>query len=133
MGLERWTIELDPEPPEEQAGTYRAEADVMVNPHADYARVRFSDALLEFTDDPEYQRLVIVHEACHFLRRNSDDIAHNDLDDMVGPLVGGMFWRSYNRAREQEVDAVAKLLAPHLPLPPWATSQKPGRKAKGAR
>lgn len=123
MDLGAWEIDLedgDPDTPDGSA--FSADADVQVNPHGLYATIRIAQHLV---DDPrpdhgEYVRRVFTHEALHLVRRDSDAMVYADLKSLLGEVGDALFWRSYNRAREREIEAMARLLAPHLPLPPWA-------------
>lgn len=129
MGLGHWTVELeDGEPSTPDGSSFSADADVSVNPQADYATIRIAEHLLTDvrSDHPDYLRRVFTHEALHLIRRDSDAMVFTDLKTMLGEVGDALFWRSYNRAREREIEAAARILAPYLPLPdvPGLTPRK---------
>lgn len=116
LGLRDWSIELDEAKPDDLPGyRFATDAELEAHPHANMALLRVAAHLLDA--EPEYQRRVIVHELLHCHRARSDRMVREDLEDLIGKPADRLFWAGYSRQREIEIESVATVLAPFLPLP----------------
>jgi len=67
---------------------------------------------------PSEQRYGIVHELIHAHLDLADCVVFYDLKGWLRPDQDQTVWKSYSRAREYAVDALAEVVAPFMPLPP---------------
>lgn len=111
MELRDWTIDVEHEPCE----GYNAVA------HCTYGQRRVSIAFAaDFRDyPPAEQRETVVHELIHAHHAVCWHMVQNDLGDALGKPVYYVFCDSYRRAMEYQVDALAKVIARHMPLIEW--------------
>jgi hypothetical protein len=124
LRLDRWEVALEDGEPEAPDGSaFTADADIVVNDHHDFATIRYAEHLLDPTKPgmtPDYVRRTLVHEALHLFQRDTRVMVREDLSRWLGVTADEVFWRSYNRASERGIEAMAQAIAPLLPLPPWA-------------
>jgi hypothetical protein len=74
----------------------------------------------DFVDrEPEQQRETVVHELVHPHVEIPWEMVRDDLKRHLGMLTWDTFTDAYKRNMEFGVDALAKSLAPHLPLIDW--------------
>lgn len=69
--------------------------------------------------DAEEQRYVVVHEFVHAHFAPMQDTVEEDLQVHLGRPTYDIYSRSFRRALEYGVDAVATALATHMPLIDW--------------
>lgn len=113
MCLQDWTIHLDWENP---AGDGDG-ASIAWPEGRKNAAIRLS---AEFTDyDAEEQRYVIVHELVHCHLASMQDTVEEDLQVHLGRPTYDIYSRSFRRALEYGVDALASALASYMPLIDW--------------
>jgi len=125
LGLEAWEFYLGDDGPGEGVGAYLADASIEINDHAQMATVSIADHLLEpDKGTPEYLRRVFVHEALHCHRQKTASMVRLDLEALLGKTADALFWSSYARLREHEIEALARVIAPHYPLPAWTAQLK---------
>lgn len=79
------------------------------------AKIFLSDRFL--LSSPEDQRETYTHELlhCHF---RAIIEARDSLDELLGKPANTLFVQQMKTAEEWAVDAIARVLAPFLPLPP---------------
>jgi hypothetical protein len=110
MHMEQWEITIESEPcndghmAEIQCTDGRCRARIGLNRDFD-------------TYTPDEQRATLVHELLHALTDLSMRCAEDDLGAQVLPQTRDMFVRTYRRLYEVEMDQIANILAPFMPLP----------------
>lgn len=111
LRLQGWDITVPDEPPEEDDAWAVCER----SKHGWDARVFIADRLLAAS--PDQQRKTLVHELLH-LYTHDWHVAH--LDALTGLEQTSRNWARERHDHEHErcVDAIARVLAPFLPLPP---------------
>jgi hypothetical protein len=107
MRLAHWDLEISDEPPRNED----AYATVRCCYGRTLATIWLGDGFLRAS--PEEQRYVCVHELVHCYFAHADELA--------GGEMAGRVEEAWNLAMEYGVDAVAKALAPFMPMPPGAT------------
>lgn len=115
MALRDWTFALAPGLPVDVNDEYATQAEIQLHPHADIAFLAVAGPFFE--EEVDVQRRILVHELLHCHRARTDYMVRHDLEDLVGKPADRLFWSGYSRQREVEVEAVAKVLAPFMPLP----------------
>lgn len=73
--------------------------------------------------DPEEQRETIVHELVHAHWETCWRMVQRDLADALGKPTYYVFADSYRRGMEYGVDALAKTIAPSMPLIDWSVGR----------
>jgi len=63
-----------------------------------------------FQEDAEGQRETIVHEVIH--------VHFGDMHNGLGKVLSKDSWKWYELAMEHGIDALARIIAPFMPLPP---------------
>lgn len=112
MQLQHWEIEIAPEPPRNED----ASASVHMHDGTWSAWVKLSDWFLEEAD-ANRQRLHIVHELTHIYFRAMETAHVALITHFTMPqwsLIDGRF----DVEKERAIDAIARVVAPHMPLPP---------------
>lgn len=112
LELRDWTICIGHEPCTEGLA-----AEIHCTDGAKQARITFS---FGFRDkDPEEQRETVVHELIHAQHATCWHMVQSDLSEALGKPTYYLFCDSYRRGMEHMVDALAKAIAPHMPLVEW--------------
>lgn len=111
VGLAHWRIEVADEPPEEEG----AVAFFHRWPRAWGATLYFSAE--HFCQSPEEQRDTVVHELVHASLENLCVAAREGFDGL-DQTSRSWAWTRVVHEVELCVDAWAKVIGPHLPLPP---------------
>lgn len=124
MRLQHWDIFVLDEPPDDNA----------LADNCCYMRqyrndVRFSDRF--FRKSPEEQRDTTVHELLHIV---VEHWYRSNLAAFEGLSATSQEWARERHEHETEmcVDALAKILAPHLPLPPSESTESTTPSEEGA-
>lgn len=110
LGLAHWRVRVDDDPPEQS------------DAYAWFAcwtdqwgmTLRFADD--HFRCEPEKQRDTVVHELCHALLDNLCAAVHDGYDGL-DQTSRNWAWERFHREAELLVDGLARVIAPHLPLP----------------
>lgn len=122
MGLRDWTVTLSRKPCEDE----EHQACILCT----YGRKRLTVQLgkgfehLSF----EEQRQTFCHELIH-AHYSGIEWAYNNLGDQVSGPMFKMVWDSIKDAVEFGTDALADVIAPHMPLPKKVKPKKKGKKA----
>jgi hypothetical protein len=118
MGLRDWTLRVDLTEPDapDRRDEQRWGASAHPLPGRKYAIITLGTSVSEA--DPDEQRQTIVHELVHLHFGALVDQLRNDLDDFIPPAAFGVFDASATRNLEYGVDALAVVIAEHMPLPP---------------
>jgi hypothetical protein len=103
MRLKDWTVEVAPDPPADSG----ALAEVVCTYGRLWATVRLGDGFL--VRSPEEQRHAVVHELVHCHTDLAAQIALEAMPEAVKAV--------FRRLKEHETDALAEIIAPHMPLP----------------
>ena len=122
MGLQRWDVYVSVKPSSKDAlaSVYPVQGRAV-------ASVRIArDFHAGSTAD---QVNTLVHELIHLIHRDQTDIIRVGV--AAGEVVGGqatydLLWASVRLATEVMVDHLAAIIAPTMPLPPWATDTPTG-------
>lgn len=109
MGLAHWTIEIALDPPENNAW-----GDVTRLSHAQDAAIRLCEDFGDLTS--EQRRETMVHELLHCHLRDLIGTPAMVKQEISLPLWAALGDRM-NHAEECIVDALARIIAPFLPLP----------------
>lgn len=112
MRLQAWDLEVSAESPDEDEVLLT----ISPNPARHFGRIRVGSF---FEQDRREQRQTVVHELVHLIQ--ADLWASLDSGPVSGALYRvGLTWVSETVRRELEVqaDAVARLIAPTMPMPP---------------
>jgi hypothetical protein len=104
LRLSDWTIHLSEEPAESDCWA-------QIEPVRGRKRATVRVCWEFFDQSPEIQRHTLCHELIH--------CHHAVVDDMTEPLLDEAGRVTYRMAREYAVDAMADVIAPHMPLPLW--------------
>lgn len=98
-----------------------------------HATLYFADTL--FTEDPEFQRQVFVHELTHLTQLEATEgWREGAYRQQLGQALYDHAYGEFKRGMERMVDFTSRLIARSMPLPPWcqihvATEHAPGRPA----
>ena len=103
MQLRDWEFRL----PDERPTGDTAMASVVCWQGRRNATIRFAQSF--FDEEPAEQRYVVVHELIHCRQAHADDIVERDFSPAK--------YSEWLKTMEYGVDALARALAPHLPLP----------------
>lgn len=109
LELQGWEITINRE-----AADIDAHADIEVSDQRRSADLRISRDF--FTQSPEKQRLIIVHELGHVISSRMDCVVEN-LEEPLGKVAWAVLEPNYIDATERMVEHWARLIAPYLPLP----------------
>lgn len=116
VGLPTWTFEMDASPPTNRPPD-TVWATITINDESAQAILWVADDL--FTRTPAQQRVTLVHELvhCHLepLSWSFNQAAETGLPATALNIATHTFGQRVERA----TDDLARLLAPHCPLPPW--------------
>lgn len=110
VGLRDWTIRID----RDADGSEGAMASVRVVRGRKFAAIRLGADWATFT--PDEVRHTLVHELVHAHTAPLDFIVE-DTADALGSHAYAMLVVGWNLAHETTVDALADVIAPHMPLP----------------
>lgn len=113
VGLRDWTVIVQKGEPARMAESTLAHCETT------YGRkvVVVSLAGRVYDEDPEEIRDTVVHELLH-AHLDEPAAVIRDLETQMGTWLYEVVHETYKRANENAVDAIAKALARHLPLPP---------------
>jgi hypothetical protein len=111
LGLRDWSLRLHDDEPDDKD----AQASVATVYGRKIAHVNLGHGFSML--DPEEQRHVIVHELLHVLMDPTWTLVNQALPGQIGVSAWGVFEAAYRERMEHAVDAIAKALAPALPLP----------------
>lgn len=81
------------------------------------ARIFLSDDFL--SSEPEEMRETYVHELLHCHFRQFVEL-RDGMEELLGSAANTLYVQQMKNAEEAAVDAIARVLAPFLPLPPAA-------------
>lgn len=113
MNLRDWTVVLDDDPCVEgldgSASCANSQRHIVIAVAA-----TFRDY------PPAEQRETIVHELLHAHHEYCWRMVQTDLAEPLGKIAYYMFCDQYRRAMEYTVDALAKTIAPRMPMIDWA-------------
>ncbi len=109
--LQHYEIEVWDEPPENKD----AFADCGTKSRQHWARLRFAEK--HFDTSPDEQRNTVAHELLHVLHDGVDVAA---IEGFGGLATTSEEWarQRYDHENERLIDALSRVLAPLLPLPP---------------
>lgn len=71
---------------------------------------------------PEVQRHTVVHELIHCHLEPAANMVYKDLEEQLSKPADQIFWNGFNRQIEYGVDALANVIAAHMPLIEWPAS-----------
>lgn len=135
VGLRDWFFwfqdaapKLGPAPTEDESGPI---AEISREDGRKVAYIRLAANFLDLSDDEK--RASVVHEAlhCHFTDLNA--LVEKDLACHLGEQAYDLFRKSFSRALEYGIDAVAYEWAKKLPPFPDLTPPKPKRRKKSGQ
>lgn len=109
LNLGQWKIELEDSPCEDDAL-----AEIEVSENLWQARIRVAHSF--FKEKPEEQRDTIVHELIH-VHTAGIERSRDRMEKTLGELAWPVFQASMENEVERAVDALAKIVAPTLPIP----------------
>lgn len=109
MNLGQWKIELSDTPCDEDSL-----ADIEVSDNLWQAKMRVARSF--FKEKPEEQRDTVVHELIH-VHTAGIERARDRMEKTLGELAWPIFQASMENEIERTVDALAKIVAPTLPVP----------------
>jgi hypothetical protein len=109
LNLGQWKIELEDSPCEDDAL-----AEIEVSENLWQARIRVAYGF--FKEKPEEQRDTIVHELIH-VHTAGIERSRDRMEKTLGELAWPVFQASMENEVERAVDALAKIVAPTLPIP----------------
>ena len=109
LNLGQWKIELEDSPCEDDAL-----AEIEVSENLWQARIRVAHSF--FKEKPEEQRDTIVHELIH-VHTSGIERSRDRMEKTLGELAWPVFQASMENEVERAVDALAKIVAPTLPIP----------------
>jgi len=109
LNLGQWKIELGDSPCEEDAL-----AEIEVSENLWQAKIRVAHGF--FKEKPEEQRDTIAHELIH-VHTAGIERARDRMEKTLGELAWPVFQSSMENEVERAVDALAKIVAPTLPMP----------------
>ena len=109
LNLGQWKIELEDSPCEDDAL-----AEIEVSENLWQARIRVAYSF--FKEKPEEQRDTIVHELIH-VHTAGIERSRDRMEKILGELAWPVFQASMENEVERAVDALAKIVAPTLPIP----------------
>ena len=120
LSLSHWTVRVS-----DDAAPDDAHADTSPHSQATTATIRLGASF--WTQSAEEQRNTLAHELVHLLLCRVDQMS-DALEETLGS-AGWSVWRPlYENEHERAVDAIALLLAPHLPpFPVEHSTPKPKR------
>jgi hypothetical protein len=116
LRLSHWEIGVDDEPPESEG-----EAAIWYSRKCYVARIRFADK--HFAQPVAEQATTVAHELLH-LHLSGPDWAAKDAADMLDPTSKLWVQERWDVEFERAVDAISRVLAPFLPLPPVEASKE---------
>jgi hypothetical protein len=118
VGLRDWTLHLMYDDGLDEG------AIAMVTPTdgMKHAQLRFCHDFRHLA--PEKQRQAVVHELLHCHHSAASNVLRLDLKDHLADSTHWVAWTGYKRQMEFANDAIAEVLAPHLPLIKWPKEKK---------
>lgn len=122
MGLQRWDVYVSTKPS-------RKYALATVDPIQGRAIASVRIARDFHAGSTADQVNTLVHELIHLIHRDQTDIIR--VATTGGEVLGAqatydLLWATVKLATEVMVDHLAAIIAPTMPLPPWATDTPPG-------
>jgi hypothetical protein len=109
LNLGQWSVTTIRE-----ASDVTAWADIAPHAQAETAELRVSHDF--WSQKPERQREVLVHELLHLVICRQDQIVEA-LEQAVGKIAWSVFESQYEDSSERSVDHIARIIAPTLGLP----------------
>jgi hypothetical protein len=113
MLLNQWTFRMLHEPPDD--GVYAS-----IRPSVGRYNAVMRVERATFTMDPQVARNTWTHEMLHPILEASCQMIEYDLRQVMSPPDHALFCAMYRRTLEFAVDHLASVLAPFMPMPPWA-------------